>query len=43
MLIAIPVYTVLRVFAGEFLFNFKIVRKLTVQFRQRDKKGTDEH
>ncbi|HOO43001.1 MAG TPA: AI-2E family transporter [Bacteroidales bacterium] len=43
MLIAIPVYTVLRVFAGEFLFNFKIVRKLTIQFRQRDKKGNNEH
>lgn len=39
MLIAIPAYTVLRVFAGEFLYNFKIVRKLTIQFRQRDKKG----
>lgn len=43
MLIAIPVYTVLRVFAGEFLFNFKIVRKLTIQFRQRDKKSNNEH
>lgn len=39
MLIAIPAYTVLRVFAGEFLFNFKVVRKLTRQFRQRDKKS----
>ncbi len=29
MLIAIPAYTVLRVFAKEFLFRFKVVQKLT--------------
>ena len=29
MLIAIPTYTVIRVFAKEFLSNFKIVQKLT--------------
>lgn len=29
MLVAIPVYTVLRVFAGEFFSNFKLVQKLT--------------
>lgn len=29
MLVAIPAYTVLRVFAGEFLSKFKIVQKLT--------------
>ena len=37
MLIAIPSYTVIRVFASEFLYNFKIVRKLTVQFRNRER------
>ena len=29
MLIAIPTYTVIRVFAKEFLSNFKVVQKLT--------------
>ena len=29
MLVAIPAYTVIRVFAGEFLNHFKVVRKLT--------------
>lgn len=29
MLLAIPVYTILRVFAREFLYNFRIVQKLT--------------
>lgn len=29
MLVAIPAYTVLRVLAKEFLYNFKVVRKLT--------------
>ena len=29
MLIAIPAYTVIRVFAKEFLSNFKVVQKLT--------------
>lgn len=29
MILAIPVYTVLRVFAKEFLYNFKVVKKLT--------------
>ena len=29
MLVAIPAYTVLRVFAKEFFSNFKVVQKLT--------------
>ena len=29
MLVAIPAYTVIRVFAGEFFYNFKVVQKLT--------------
>jgi predicted PurR-regulated permease PerM len=29
MLVAIPAYTVIRVFAGEFLSHFKIVQRLT--------------
>jgi predicted PurR-regulated permease PerM len=31
MILAIPVYTVLRVIAGEFFSEFKIVRKLTLK------------
>ena len=29
MIIAIPTYTIIRVFAKEFLYNFRIVKKLT--------------
>lgn len=36
MLVAIPTYTVVRVFASEFLYHFKVVRKLTGQFRESD-------
>ncbi len=32
MLVAIPAYTVIRVFAREFLSKFKVVKKLTVNF-----------
>jgi predicted PurR-regulated permease PerM len=29
MIIAVPVYTILRIIAKEFLYNFKIVQRLT--------------
>ena len=29
MIIAVPVYTILRIVAKEFLYNFKIVQQLT--------------
>jgi predicted PurR-regulated permease PerM len=34
MVIAIPAYTVLRVFAREFLYNFKLVKKLTGKMKK---------
>ena len=34
MILAIPVYTILRVFASEFLSNFKLVQKLTARIDQ---------
>lgn len=36
MVLAIPVYTVLRVIAGVFLNKFKIVQKMTVRMRRRN-------
>jgi predicted PurR-regulated permease PerM len=36
MVLAIPVYTVLRVIAGVFLSKFKIVQKMTVRMRRRN-------
>ena len=36
MILAIPVYTVLRVIAGEFLSEFKIVQQLTPKERDPD-------
>ncbi len=37
MLVAIPVYTVIRVFAGEFLSHFKIVQRLTSSIKGEEK------
>ncbi len=34
MVVAIPAYTVLRVFAREFLYNFKLVKKLTGKMKK---------
>jgi predicted PurR-regulated permease PerM len=34
MVIAISAYIVIRVFAGEFLFNFKFVKKLTGKMKK---------
>ena len=34
MIVAIPAYTVLRVFAREFLYNFKLVKKLTGKMKK---------
>lgn len=38
MVIAVPVYTILRIVAKEFLSNFKIVQKLTAELDQTDTK-----
>lgn len=35
MIIAVPVYTILRIIAKEFLFNFKIVQKLTSELEEK--------
>jgi predicted PurR-regulated permease PerM len=37
MLVAIPAYTVIRVFAGEFLSHFKIVQRLTSSIKGEEK------
>lgn len=34
MIIAVPIYTILRIIAKEFLFNFKIVQKLTAELEE---------
>jgi hypothetical protein len=34
MVIAIPVYTIIRIIAKEFLYNFKIVQKLTQELEE---------
>jgi len=34
MIIAVPVYTILRIIAKEFLYNFKIVQKLTAELEE---------
>ncbi|CAN5530555.1 AI-2E family transporter [soil metagenome] len=34
MIIAVPIYTILRIIAKEFLFNFKIVQKLTSELEE---------
>ena len=39
MILAIPVYTILRVVSKEFFENMKIVRKLTENLEQQDKNG----
>ncbi len=35
MIVAVPVYTILRIIAKEFLFNFKIVQKLTSELEEK--------
>ncbi len=35
MIIAVPIYTILRIIAKEFLFNFKIVQKLTSELEEK--------
>lgn len=35
MIIAVPIYTILRIIAKEFLFNFKIVQKLTSDLEEK--------
>ena len=37
MILGIPAYTVLRVFAREFFYNFKAVQKITSRFIQRNR------
>ncbi len=39
MVIAVPVYTIIRIFAKEFLNNFKIVQKLTADLEDPSKKN----
>ena len=42
MLVAIPAYTVIRVFAGEFLSHFKIVQRLTSSLKRGGDNVSDE-
>jgi predicted PurR-regulated permease PerM len=36
MIVAIPVYTILRIIAKEFLNNFKIIQKLTSKLEEKN-------
>ena len=35
MIVAVPIYTILRIIAKEFLYNFKIVQKLTSELEEK--------
>ena len=39
MILAIPVYTIVRVIAKEFFYNMKLARKLTENLEQQDQKN----